>query len=74
MLINKYQTRDGSEKKTRYDLTELTPAELEAIVNGLELLESHNEIKAGVASWKLLDALKRFSADVPQGIKGANNG
>ena len=73
MLINKYQTRDGSEKKTRYDLTELTPAELEAIVNGLELLEAHNEIKAGVASWKLLDALKRFSADVPQGIKGANN-
>lgn len=73
MLINKYQTRDGSEKKTRYDLTELTPAELEAIVNGLELLESHNEIKSGVASWKLLDALKRFSADVPQGIKGANN-
>lgn len=71
MLINKYQTKDGGDRKTRYDLTDLAPIELEAIVNGLELMEGRNDIKSGIASWKLLDALRRFSADIPQSVEGA---
>lgn len=73
MLINKYQIKDGGDKKTRYDLTDLAPVELEAIVNGLTLLDEHSEIKSSLAGWKMLDALRRFSADVPQEIKGANH-
>ena len=68
MIIEK-RSEHGSDPA--YSLTELLPAEYEAILNGLELLAQQHGIKSGLVANNMLLKLQKYEGSRPQSIKGA---
>lgn len=66
MKITKYTGNGERGDMIYYDLTELHPLALEAIYNGLELLEAQN--KGNTVSFRVRDAIKAFTESSPKSI------
>lgn len=68
MKITAYDRNGEHGNLIYYDLTELHPLALEAIYNGLELLEAQH--KGNTVSFRILDQIKKFSESKPKSIYG----
>ena len=68
MIIEKWSDHGNG---PAYNLTELSPAEYEAIYNGLELLEKQKGPKSACVAMNMLTKLQKFEGMGPQSIKGA---